>query len=826
MEPSPKPSARPTRDDPGVNPFQVYPVRGLSELSDVRSATIHTPEIAQVEGLVREFAKQFDEPSDPPPRLLLAAKGDFGTGKTHLMLYARDTLISEMATIEKNQKEELRQQIYVLKVREQPAQKVEELEQKAAQLIRTPFVTMTVATEAAVEDWYASELGPALIEITSPRELVRELLTRVACEVAEADRDPDTQELAIEFRKSRKALYQIFRDPGAFDVSQVEERFRAEIDRLCPRTSRSFRRSIEALRWEETSELVEDWLAGNELSSADAARIGVRLEGERSARAANAICAIASLCRRLGRPFALFLDEFEHLTRHDNRNGSKRNITWVKRLVESLARRGALVFISGHWDAWAQQDDFLDRFIGGRPIQLVRLNADDVMSVVKVRAGEDAWPGFTANAARLVVEATSGNIRRVMTVLYDLWGTDRVKRTEVIRDDDVRLAAQHRLQPGSESGIMPAIEAAVRAAGAVLSRNESFGDPPEAVDAVARLDDDLRLIVQIIHARDELALISQGERFARLVKEVRTAAPQARGLCVTLGAVIEKHVLTLDAAFPETDLINGEEPGVVERLPEIIEGALVRAPVSLPLPALESISKLEQVRVGAVGRADAQIARSQQIFGGDMRSEAVREMSVADSDDLAAQKAEIARQEMYQFLMNDAREGLRGAIVHALLNSPGTIALILTGLILCVVGKFISDQRPDNAPSDIVGQHAFSSTLDTLVSLWWLVPMSYLMGAMLIISGLVSCGRLFFDVLEFRRFRIQTLQRFYTDGAPSHEFSKINDVFEEALLRYGPRNARRFAMSEIAQHRSGAAGPPPPWMPPPSNPPNAAPASA
>jgi hypothetical protein len=522
---------------------------------------------------------------------------------------------------------------------------------------RTPITVMTVSTEATIEDWYASEAGPILMESASPRELVRELLTRVACKVAADDPDPEIVKLAESFRASRKELYEVFRNTGEFDVSEVEAEFNSEIAAACRRTSGSFRRVVEALRWEETAELAEDWLAGNDLSVADAARISIRPGGDRATRAANAICAIASLSRRLGRPFALFLDEFEHLARFDHRNHSKRNITWTKRLVESLARRGAMVFISGHWEAWEQQDDFLDRFVGGRPIQLVRLSAEDVMKVVEVRARE--WPGFTSAAADAVIEETSGNIRRVMTVLYDLWSEPSTP-TGVVTRDAVRLAAQRRLQPGSEVGIIPAIKAAMRAGGATISRNETFGQPPVPVDAVARLGTDLRLIVKIIHARDELALINASEAFARLVKDARISHPQARGLCVTLGAVITRHVLTLDAAFPELDLVNGEEPGVVERLPEIVGRALGPASEPEPSAATFSLQELDQIRRAIVHRAETQIERSQEVFEKDSRSEAVRQTSVADPEELASQKEEIGRNNLYKGLLEDIRSGLDG----------------------------------------------------------------------------------------------------------------------------------------------------------------------
>src|SRR5262249_40616952 len=155
----------------------------------------------------------FGRRTDPPAKLLLAARGDFGTGKTHLLLYARSVLISEQARLEA--------------VREQ-ARRGRELEPSAPRETPAPIVAIAGSSEAPIEEWYATELGPTLIEVAQPRELVRELLTRVACEVAEADTDPEIRQLGKNIRSSRRALYQAFRDPGSFDISEVEARFGRE----------------------------------------------------------------------------------------------------------------------------------------------------------------------------------------------------------------------------------------------------------------------------------------------------------------------------------------------------------------------------------------------------------------------------------------------------------------------------------------------------------------------------------------------------------------------------------------------------------------------
>jgi hypothetical protein len=742
------------------NPFQVYPVRGLSEIENVAAVTVPTPEVLQVEAAVKEYAAAIGVTAEPYPKLLLAAKGDFGTGKTHLMLYASSVLASE------------------IKARREHAT-------GPAADIGDPIAVLAVSSEAPIEDWYASELGPLLIEISKPRELVRDLLARLAETVALEDPDPDVRALAPQFRSSRRALYQAFREPGSFDISAVDEQFSAAIARACPRTSRSFRRAIDALRWEETSELAEDWLAGNELSAADMVRIGVRLEGERAVRAANAICAIAFLARELGRPFALFLDEFEHLTRHDKCTGSKRNITWTKRLVESLARRGAMVFISGHWEAWEQQGDFLDRFVGGRPIQLVRLSDKDVTDVIRVRAGVGAWPGFTPDAARWVVEATSGNIRRVITVLYDLWGDPAAPKAEVT-EAAIRLAAQRRLQPGSEIGIVPAIEAAIRAKGGVVKRNERFGEDVP-VDITAYLGTELRLAVAVVHARDELALIGSGQRFAELVKRRRSDHRHLRGLVVMLGAVLERQVSTLDAAFPETDMVSGEEPGVVERLPDIVARALGPPAQPESAPTREAQAALEAEQIQVVGRAIGQNVRSQEVLGSDSRSDAVRQTLAPDSQELARQEA-TARLRVFDGIMNDLNVGVRAQFLSGLLRRPLSILFLMAGLVTAFGSATIKDYIFGFAGGITGPDHLASQPYYPLVQLVQLGLVT--LAVVFIVTGLGYAAKLYLDLLEFRDYRKQEMKAHFEADAPIDYMLRRNKEMGDMLSAYGPRQAR------------------------------------
>jgi hypothetical protein len=772
-------SAQPVAISEKANPFQVYPVRGLGEADDVLAITVPTTEVGQVEAAVRDYALAFGTVAEPYPKLLMAAKGDFGTGKTHLMLYAHAVLARGIAVCAISRAS-----------------------------LKAPIAVMAVSAEAPIEEWYASELGPLLMERANPRALVRSVLARAAAEVAESDPDPDVQALAPSFRTSRTALYEMLREPGSFDVSRLNEQFAAAIARVCPRTSRSFRRVIEALRWEETAELAEEWLAGIDLPSAEMARLGIRAQGDLATRAANTICAVASLAREFESPFALFIDEFEHLTRFDTRTGSKRNITWTKRLVESLARRGAMVFISGHWEAWDQQGDFLDRFVGGRPIQLVRLSEKDVLDVVRVRAGAGAWPGFSEDAARWVVEATSGNIRRVITVLYDLW-CDPAAPTVSVTEAMVEQAAARRLQPGSEIGILPVIGTAIRKAGGEVRRREKFGETN--FDMTGYLGGELRLAASVIHARDELALIGNGERFAKLVHQIRTENPDCRGLVVMLGAVLQRQLSAIDAAFPETTLISGEEPGVVERLPDIVALALAPAPVTAPSPA--SQAALESTRAEAVSRAVAQTERSHELLGQGTRSDEVRRTVAPDAVELAVQQS-VAREKAFEAIMRDLQGGFAAEYLAALLRSPDAILCIVLALIAGVSASGISnfmEMKWKAAAIEYEGPRpSVSGTSPFASSVGGGPPAVYalIQPIMLILSGLLFAGGIFFalrlllDLVEFREYRRRMLRSEYDGGANLKSINARNTDLADMLANLGPRRARLLTM-EVSPKSKG-----------------------
>jgi hypothetical protein len=260
---------------------------------------------------------------------------------------------------------------------------------------------------------------------------------------------------------------------------------------------------------------------------------------------------------------------------------------------------------------------------------------------------------------------------------------------------------------------------------------------------------------------------------------------------VTLDAVIEKHVLTLDAAFPETDMVNGELPGTVEQLPDLVGQSLAQAPIPIVAPAPASQQALDQTRVGVVERADAQIARSTEVLGSDARSDAVRQTVVADVDNLASQRAEIARENVFQLVLRNAERPLRDLFWSALLRAPHMIAITALGLLVLAFGLWLQSFMNADKPAFLTSPLA--------------VPGLLACGALLVATGLVLIARLYFDAFEFRLFRIQTLQRLYQDGWPAAAFTRANDLIETELIRQGPRAGRATALRELADWQTPSA---------------------
>jgi hypothetical protein len=750
-----------------ANPFPVYPVQPIGELVDVRAATVETPEVKIVRDSVIEFAKSFGKQAGTAPRhLVLAVKGDFGTGKTHLMLYARSLLEAET------------------NIFQSPPSTLSQVPQEASsERVRS---LLCVASEMTIEDWYTSLVGPALIKSVQPRELVRELMTDVACRVAEES--PLTEPLAIKFRQSRQALFQALRNADEIDASKIEGKFSDLLTELAPDADDSFRQVLSALRWTETAPLAERWLAGGSIEADQEKRLGLSGADNLSVRAATVITTMAAICRHLSRPFALFVDEFEHLARHDRRHQSRRNVTWVKRLVEVLSRRNAMVFISGHWEAWEQQGDFLDRFMGRPPLQLVRLDTNDILKIVNVLAPD--WSRlFEKNAAASLADVTAGNIRRVMTVLYDLYARTAGSDSPITPQIVIEIASQ-RLHRGPEEGFLPIVEQAVRAQGGIIERDIILSG--RRVDAIARLDAEPRLLISIVHARDEAALLAAGEQLADLVRATRREAPRVRGLFIAVGAVNPEHLRTLDAARSELDAVNGEASEVGPAVARLVAAALSAAPAPAEPSGEKAVEELREelllLRRELLDSADAQVSRGKKVFASDDRSLAVGGTIVPDNDELARQRADLEKRQVADRIMAEEQR-TDPLLLLSLLRSPLFLASFFPGIALLIFADDLSKAFTSGLYRGPDLQAFYSSMLVTF----------RFSGLLLVGMGIFFLFQNVVALVRFRRFRLLVFTNMMDDGAPIRAFRNAKATMDNAVEEVGIRHAAKWTESKLAE---------------------------
>ncbi|MEA2881138.1 MAG: hypothetical protein QOH32_357 [Bradyrhizobium sp.] len=500
------------------NPFPVYPVSSLRDIAaDILERTVFTEAVAAVDTAVQEYVRRAS--TGMRAGLAIPVRGDYGTGKTHLLLFAQARL-------------------------------------RKAWPGGAPEVTVlsAPATEAPFPVWYLTVLAPLLDRLGIP-VLFTKVLARAACEVA--DQVPLTTELAAAIRKDPLEIYPVLRD-GLLSQTDVERALLRSVAAIAPRGSEDLCAVLTALAWPARQDAALRWLAGRALDPPERELLGVTRDLNADAEAATVLVAIAGAAISGGGVFALMVDEFEHLMAEDQRTRTYRNATAFKRLLEGMAGIGALVLVAGHWRAWDQLPDFKARFANQSSIDVVTLTGQETGKLALQYA-----PGWGARldeaALEAAAEAGGRNIRRVLAILHQLYA-NTIGSSGPIPAKAVELAAETRRRLAAETGQPDrVIEEVVRAAGGQVTRNETlFGRL--RFDLVARRGGELRLVADVRHAATSAELTRLLDDFSIAVGALRMRHPSTRGLLVATGAVDPAALALLDAV-PGVETLSGEGPG-------------------------------------------------------------------------------------------------------------------------------------------------------------------------------------------------------------------------------------------------------------------------
>jgi hypothetical protein len=144
------------------NPFPIYPVASLNDIAgDIVNRTVFTESIIEVDSVVQDYMKRIA--SGAPEGVAIPVRGDYGTGKTHLLAFAKARLLDGW-----------------------PSGKAD------------VTALLVPAIEAPFSSWYLSSIAPHFSRLNLPRLFVK-LLANAATDIAE--QVPLTKELADRIRK-------------------------------------------------------------------------------------------------------------------------------------------------------------------------------------------------------------------------------------------------------------------------------------------------------------------------------------------------------------------------------------------------------------------------------------------------------------------------------------------------------------------------------------------------------------------------------------------------------------------------------------------------
>lgn len=515
--------------DNNFNPFPSYPVVRLNaEASKIGLETIPTPAILEARTRVERYAQRWlRRKSDPAQQIqenINAVRGDYGTGKTHLLLDAADRLNEVLCATYPDLK-----------------------------------IIRVACLETDILSWYRSTIGPQLnaVKPMNASDMVPGFIERLTLRLyAEAGRNvAGAKKLtagAVGTLKENPASIRTLVKENLLDISAVDQEFGRLLKAVCQEQgpdenggvtiSEDVRRALAAMIWPDTAGPALRWLAAEPLREGELAEL--RLSGNMSNAedAAGVLIALAALHYHQEVPFIFIIDELEHLTRYDKTRNANKNINWLKRLLERLAAHRALVFISGHWSGWAVQGDFLDRFKPLAPIDLVKLTGADVLQLVSARVRKLNPDYFGLPQAEAVARSSDGNIRRVLALCLTLFReTDGFR--EPVTPEQIEQSALGIVKRISPEAATASVRTILEQEGLSV-REQSVTDAGIMFDLIGLKDDQVRVVVELEHAVHQVDLYDAAKVFLDRVEVVLDTTPGVIA-CFIADGNIDDRLLSL-----------------------------------------------------------------------------------------------------------------------------------------------------------------------------------------------------------------------------------------------------------------------------------------
>ncbi|HXC23402.1 MAG TPA: hypothetical protein VNU28_02350, partial [Solirubrobacteraceae bacterium] len=551
----------------------------------------------------------------------------------------------------------------------------------------------------------------------------------------------------------------------------VEGAFSEELAAVCSDAPDSVRQALKLLLWEHR-DIALRWLAGRSLSDRDVALTSLPRALSSEREALSAIAAIAGIAQRNGRPFVLLMDELEHFVNYDRTRGGTANVTWLKRLLEQLAARGAFVMVAGHSGAWSTGRDLLDRFSAGSQLMLTPLRADEVEAIADLFSGRgQALDGPTAEA---VTCYSHGNMRSALALLRSLFEATDGFEQQIAPAEIGRLAAALTARVSPAAAITH-FESLLRENGFVV-RHELELAPGVRADLVAEYDGEPAIVVEHRHATYQARQHDQLQSFLERLTVARRARGAVAAFFLSEGSLDRRVELLLDEQhdldvyaydITRADFVQQARPAVEQ----LAAGARARSGVD------DHDARHERRVAQAIDRVET-LKQSDAGLYEDVR----RQSAAAPLPEAAFTDIRDRPREVFELLTARLRWAKRGRIVF---GSPIGVAQLFAGILglaLILLGHTLAHL---SFPEEL------TSFETTKLSLW-------IIGGALMLAAMLAIGYRLYAIDSYYDFRDRILRDLLLRGAPPSALIDASAILENTLEQAGPRS-RGIALHRLRE---------------------------
>ena len=751
-----------------LNPFPDYAVTRLAAGQDADAVTIITPPIAMGRELVKKYVAGVGVPIivGQTNAALCAVRGDYGTGKTHLL--------NDVAS---------------------------QLEAACISSAR-PSILRATCIETDPLSWFRIKVGQQLDRLPLYETVLRLYgyagktvagntgMTRAGAELLQED--------PTRIRDLIRANH--------LSIDEVGREFEKQLGIICKEYDQTVRRVLARLVSSETEGPARKWISGATLPARDAELLGIPPSIDSADQASSVIGAIATIHKAVDRPFVLLVDELEHFTRYDVAHNSWGNVTLLKRLLEELGNAGALAVVAGHWSAWKTTKDYLDRFPQYAPIDLVKLEPSDVIDIVTKLLGR-LPKGFADMHAQVVATVTGGNMRRVMSLCNLLFRqTDGF--TKELTGNQIHEAWTSVAQRIPQQQALEQIAGLLEPRGFEVKLDTLCHAIP--FDLVAERDNGRTVLVQAKHSSTQGDHYDAARKFIDKLAKVSKSAPRAVGMFLANGSIDDELLGILSGSgIPSLRWFDLTARDVMERIRAEI-GAIDGQPASnervaaQPSPSLAGSAATYE----SVAMADSIDAESAKLKA--MNAELERKLHELDAR--RTQETQALRERLDSLtneMMSPRHEWLRGeteisperarASYEAMLEEPRLDrklrylgSSLVFGLLYVVFGLSMLLASSDLAVSL---SFPFSPAVTSAMIIF--------MGIGTSIMGIRAVWRRYSRVADYFEFSRQAIRDLYLRDVPVSILARVNTVLRRAIDRHGIYSARREAIEQLRSREEG-----------------------